>query len=84
MPRVTVQLQGTDPNDLLLVSPQFIRVLIKDQDIVRLSTVWLRKKDGPCARELSTEAEAMGNYEAGEEKGKQREMMEQQRLADQK
>jgi len=26
----------------------------------------------------------MGNYEAGEEKGKQREMMEQQRLADQK
>ena len=84
MPRVTVQHQGIDPNDLLFISPQFIGDLIKDQDITRLSIECLRKKDGPCARELSSKAEAMGNDKAGEEKRKQKEIMEQQHLADQK
>lgn len=84
MPRMTVQHQGIDPNDLLFISPQLVGILIKDQDITRLSIEWLRKKDGPCARELSTEAEAMGNDKVGEGKGKQKEMMEQQCSADQK
>lgn len=49
-----------------------------------MSIEWLRKKDGPCARELSAKAEAKGNDKVDEGKGKQREMMEQQRSADQK
>lgn len=55
-----------------------IGILVKDQDITRLSIEWLRKKDGLCARELSTEAEAKGNDKVGKEKGKQNKMMEQQ------
>lgn len=55
-----------------------IGILIKDQDITTLSIEWLRKKDGPCARELSTEAEAKKNDKVGKEKGKQNKMMEQQ------
>lgn len=84
MPRMTVQHQGIDPNDLLFISPQLVGVSIKDQDMTRLSIEWLRRKDGPCARELSTEAEAMGNDKVGKEKGKHKEMMEQQCLAEQK
>lgn len=55
-----------------------IGILIKDQAITILSIEWLRKKDGPCARGLSTEAEAKGNDKVGKEKGKQNKMMEQQ------
>lgn len=68
MPRATVQHQGIYPNDLLFVSPQFVRILIKDQDVTRLSIEWLRKKDGSCDRKLCTEAEAMGNDKVGKKR----------------
>lgn len=55
-----------------------IGIVIKDQDITRLSIEWLRKNDGPCSRELSTEKEAKGSDKVGKEKGKQKKMMEQQ------
>lgn len=84
MPGVIVQHQGVDPNDLLFISPQFIGILIKNQDTSILSIEWLSKKDGPCPRELSTEAEAKEDDRVGKEKGKYEEMMEQQCLADQK
>ncbi|KAK2544921.1 hypothetical protein Q9966_001564 [Columba livia] len=40
---------------------KLVGILIEYQDINRLSIEWLRKKDGPCARELSTGAQKMGN-----------------------
>lgn len=41
-----------------------------------MSIEWLSKKDGPCPRELSTEAEAKEDDRVGKEKGKYEEMME--------
>lgn len=45
-----------------------VGILIEYQDINRLSIEWLRKKDGPCARELSTGAQKMGNDKVSERK----------------
>lgn len=50
--------EGVDPNDSLFISPSLIGILIKKQDISRWSIECLSKKDGPCPRELSTEAGA--------------------------
>lgn len=47
-----------------------IGILIKDQDITRLNIEWLRKKDGPCAKELSTEAEVKGEWQSRPREGK--------------